>query len=433
MGLLSSLGDYLLAKHIKYRAAVLFSGEWAGSYNGNMDESDIIGAVSNAIATQVGKLSPQYIRHDSKGMTIRNDSLAKLLALRWAPEMSSYDALYKMAATLVRKSNAFAVVFYSDDYTRVTSIVPVTVRTFRIYEAEDGVLLFRFLWDYDGKEYVVPYQQVIHLRARFSEKRFVGTPPDIQLRSTLELIDATGQSIKNLVQRSANLKGYLKYTDLADDEEIRQKVKDFQDAYMKSDNEGGIAGLDNSMDFHEISGSKTTIPTTQMAFFRENIYRYYGVNENILTAKYNENEWNAFYEATIEPIALQLSLEFTYKLLSERERGFGNQIIFSANRLQYASLQTRATVGGEMFDRGAITINEYRELQYYPPIEGGDVRMVSLNYVKATDQSLYQTGQEEPAPAAAADPAEPEARRPVWVAAGAYYVAAAPRIYREVV
>lgn len=432
MGLLSSLGDYLLARHIKYRAAVLFSGEWAGSYNGNMDESDIIGAISNAIATQVGKLSPQYIRHDSKGMTIRNDSLAKLLALRWTPEMSSYDALYKMAATLVRKSNSFAVVFYSDDYTRVTSIVPVTVRTFRIYEAEDGVLLFRFLWDYDGKEYVVPYQQVIHLRARFSEKRFVGTPPDAQLRSTLELIDATGQSIKNLVQRSANLKGYLKYTDLADDEEIRQKVKDFQDAYMKSDNEGGIAGLDNSMDFHEISGSKTTIPTTQMTFFRENIYRYYGVNENILTAKFNESEWNAFYEATIEPIALQLSLEFTYKLLSERERGFGNQIIFAANRLQYASLNTRSVVGGAMFDRGAITINEYRELHYYPPTEGGDVRMVSLNYVKATDQSLYQTGQDEPAPAAAADPAEPEARRPVWVAAGAYYVAAAPRIYREV-
>lgn len=432
MGLLSSLGDYLLARHIKYRAAVLFSGEWAGSYNGNMDESDIIGAISNAIATQVGKLSPQYIRHDSKGMTIRNDSLAKLLALRWTPEMSSYDALYKMAATLVRKSNSFAVVFYSDDYTRVQSIAPVTVRTFRIYESEDGVLLFRFLWDYDGKEYVVPYQQVIHLRARFSEKRFVGTPPDTQLRSTLELIDATGQSIKNLVQRSANLKGYLKYTDLADDEEIRQKVKDFQDAYMKSDNEGGIAGLDNSMDFHEISGSKTTIPTTQMTFFRENIYRYYGVNENILTAKFNESEWNAFYEATIEPIALQLSLEFTYKLLSERERGFGNQIIFAANRLQYASLKTRSEVGGAMFDRGAITINEYRELHYYPPTEGGDVRMVSLNYVKATDQSLYQTGQDEPAPAAGADPAEPEARRPVWVAAGAYYVAATPGIYREV-
>ncbi len=45
-----------------------------------------------------------------------------------------------------------------------------------------------------------------------------------------------------------------------------------------------------------------------------------------------------------------------------------------------------------MFDRGAITINEYRELLYYEPIEDGDVRMVSLNYVKAGDQSQYQVG-----------------------------------------
>lgn len=95
----------------------------------------------------------------------------------------------------------------------------------------------------------------------------------------------------------------------------------------------------------------------------------------------------------IEPIALQLSLEFTFKLLTERERGFGNKIIFTSNRLQYATLQTRATIGSTLYDRGIITINEYRELMYYEPIEDGDVRMVSLNYVKADDQSLYQTGQ----------------------------------------
>ena len=32
---------------------------------------------------------------------------------------------------------------------------------------------------------------------------------------------------------------------------------------------------------------------------------------------------------------------------------------------------------------------------YYEPIEDGDVRMVSLNFVKADDQSLYQIGQDD--------------------------------------
>ena len=52
------------------------------------------------------------MRKDARGMTIKDDYLARLLSLRWAPELSAYDALYKMAATLVRKSNAFAAVMY---------------------------------------------------------------------------------------------------------------------------------------------------------------------------------------------------------------------------------------------------------------------------------------------------------------------------------
>ena len=86
------------------------------------------------------------------------------------------------------------------------------------------------------------------------------------------------------------------------------------------------------------------------------------------------------------------------KKLTPREIGYGNRIDFVANLLQYATLQTRETIGGGMFDRGALTINEYRELMYYGPVEDGDQRLVSLNYVKVGDQSLYQVGQQNEPP-----------------------------------
>ena len=368
-----------------------------GEYNAvaDMDASDIVGSITNCIATNVAKLTPQLIRLDSKGMLIRDDYLAKLLSLRWSPELSTYDALYKMTAQLVRNSNAFAIVFYSDDFSRVKSIVPITVRGYRIWEDEEtGTLLFRFTWYYDGKIYTITKQSVIHIKARFDKKRFLGSAPDPALRNTLELLDATGQALKNTVKNSANLKGYLKYNNFADNEELKNKVKEFQTAYMDASNEGGLGGLDNTMEFHEINQRTPSIPTLQSQFLRDNIYRYYNVNENILMSKFSETDWNAFYESVIEPIALQLSLEFTFKLLTERERGFGNKIIFSSNRLQYATLQTRSSVGSILYDRGIITINEFRELLYYEPIEDGDVRMVSLNYVKADEQSLYQIGQQ---------------------------------------
>ena len=94
---------------------------------------------------------------------------------------------------------------------------------------------------------------------------------------------------------------------------------------MDASNEGGLGGLDNTMEFHEINQKAPTIPTLQSQFLRDNVYRYYNVNENILMSKFSESEWNAFYESVIEPIALQLSLEFTFKLLTERERGFRKQ------------------------------------------------------------------------------------------------------------
>lgn len=403
MGLIK---DLLNLRRYKYAPIFAFRGEYQGS--SDLYESDVIGSIANCIASNLGKLTPQVIRRDAAGLTIKDDYLAKLLSLRWSPEITPFDGLYKMASDLVYKSNAFAVVFYNTDFTRVQSIVPVTVKSFRIWEEENNIF-FRFVWDYNGEEYTLPYQSVIHLKARYDRKRFIGTSPESQLKTTLELLDTTGESLRNAVNNSANLKGYLKYNNFADDDELKQKVREFQEAYMSAANDGGIAGLDNSMEFHEITQHTNAIPVTQSAFLRENLYRYYNVNEKILNSTYNESEWNAFYEAVIEPIALQLSLEFTYKLLSERERGFGNKIIFTANRLQYATLQTRVNLGSQLFDRGIITINEYRELMYYEPIEDGDVRMVSLNYVKADEQSIYQIG-EDAAAGSGEDPAAGDAQ-----------------------
>ena len=370
-----------------------FRGEHQGS--SDLHDSDVVGSIAHCLGQNLGKLTPQVIRKDASGLTVKDDYLTRILSLRWSQEITPFDGLYKIASDLVYKSNAFAVIFYTPDFSKVQSIVPVTVRNFRIWEdGEDGTIYFRFIWDYDGKEYTLPYNSVLHIKSRYNKKRFIGTAPDTQLKSTLELLDATGESLRNTVKKSANLKGYLKYNNFADDDELKKKVIAFQEAYMNASNDGGIAGLDNSMEFHEIAQSSNVIPVAQSQFLRDNIYRYYNVNEKILNSTYSESEWNAFYEAVIEPIALQLSLEFTFKLLSERERGFGNKIIFTANRLQYATLQTRVNVGSQLFDRGILTINEYRELMYYEPVEGGDVRMVSLNYVKADEQSIYQIGED---------------------------------------
>lgn len=387
MKLLSNMAAFLTG--VKKRLILFNRSE--SVYCGSIRENEIVGAIANAVASNVAKLTPQVIRKTADGTTIKNDKLAKLLGIRPNAENSTYDFLYKMASDLIYTSNAFAVCFFNDDFSEITAIQPVTASSHRIFEVE-GVLYFKFIWEYDKKSYTVPYQFVIHIKGRYNRKRFLGTPPDAELKNSTELLDVTYSGIKNVIKNSASLRGYLKYNNFIDDNEMREKVREFQSAYMAVGNEGGIAGIDNTMEFKEINQKPPTIPITQVNFFRENIYRYYGVNEKILNSTYSEAEWNSFYEGVIEPIAIQLSLEFTFKLFTEGERSFGNKIVFTTNRLQYATLQTRNTIAGDLFDRGIITINEYREFMYLPQIEDGDVRMVSLNYVKADEQSEYQIG-----------------------------------------
>ena len=387
MKLLSNMAAFLSG--LKRR--LFLSGRSESVYFGGLRENEIVGAIANAVASNVAKLTPQVIRKTAAGTTIKNDKLSRLLEIRPNAENSTYDFLYKMASDLIYTSNAFAVVFFNDDCSEITSIQPITVTSHRIFEV-DGVLYFKFIWEYDKKSYTVPYQFVIHIKGRYNRKRFLGTPPDAELQNSTELLNVTYSGIKNVIRNSASLRGYLKYNNFIDEKELRQKVSEFQSAYMSSDNEGGIAGLDNTIDFHEITQKPPAIPITQVNFFRENIYRYYGVNEKILNSTYTEAEWNSFYEGVIEPIAIQLSLEFTYKLFTEGERSFGNKIVFTTNRLQYATLQTRNAVAKDLFDRGIITINEYREFMYLPQTEDGDVRMISLNYVKVDEQTEYQLG-----------------------------------------
>ena len=387
MKLLSNMAAFFS----KFKRRFFFAGRSESVYFGSLRENEIVGAIANAVASNVAKLTPQVIRKTSAGTIIKSDKLSRLLEIRPNAENSTYDFLYKMASDLIYTSNAFAIVFFNDDCSEITSIQPVTAVSHRIFEV-DGVLYFKFVWEYDKKSYTVPYQFVIHIKGRYNRKRFLGTPPDDELQSSTELLGVTYNGIKNVIRNSASLRGYLKYNNFADDRELRRKVQEFQTAYMSSDNEGGIAGLDGTMDFHEIVQKPPAIPITQVNFFRENIYRYYGVNEKILNSTYTEAEWNSFYEGVIEPIAIQLSLEFTYKLFTEGERSFGNKIVFTTNRLQYATLQTRNAVAKDLFDRGIITINEYREFMYLPQTEDGDVRMISLNYVKVDEQTEYQIG-----------------------------------------
>jgi len=122
----------------------------------------------------------------------------------------------------------------------------------------------------------------------------------------------------------------------------------------------------------------------------QRIYSFFNTNEKIVQSKYNEDEWNAYYESEIEPLAMQWSLETTRKIFTRNERSFGNKIIYTANNLQYASMSTKLGLVA-MVDRSAMTPNEWREVLNLPPTEDGDkpLRRLDTVQVNEIEEKLY--------------------------------------------
>lgn len=149
------------------------------------------------------------------------------------------------------------------------------------------------------------------------------------------------------------------------------------------------------MSYSPINSNPVNIDSEQIRAIQTKIYNYLGISEKIVNSSYTEDEWCAFYESTVEPIAVQLSLEFTRKIFTEREQAFGNRIIFESSRLQFASNSTKVNVIKELVPYGILTINQALEILNLPAVEDGDRRLQTLNVVNAQKADQYQIGGSE--------------------------------------
>ena len=152
--------------------------------------------------------------------------------------------------------------------------------------------------------------------------------------------------------------------------------------YLSLSNTGGIAATDQRFEFIPTNASPYSVPHEQVDAVNREIFAYLGVSPKIVTGEYTEDEFAAFYESLLEPLALQMSLEFSRKC--------GTDIRFTSERLEFSSARTRISLLRELLPFGVISINEARRLLALPEVEDGDKRLQSLNYVTADKADVYQ-------------------------------------------
>lgn len=345
------------------------------------------------IATQVALLEPQHIKGSlSKTM---DSQVGFLLGNRPNPIMNTYDFLYKVTSMLYSDKNAF-IYIHRNKLGIVQGFYPLLATSYQLYEDDEGTIYLQFMF-MNGKTYMLPYLDLIHLRLFYNQNDIFGTLDNV-LKTDLETAHTSSEGIKNAIKTSTTLKGILKFQNaMLKDKDIKDTQERFVKDYINLENDSGIASLDGKAEFQEVNLKPITLDADQLKMVNYNIYDYYGISEKIVRNDFNANEWNAFYEGVIKPRARQMQLEFTNKIFNKKGIKEGNKIIFSTNLLTYATLDSKVNLIKNASAYGYIKVDEAREILGLASLGGaeGQKLLQSLNSIDSTVATQYQLGKKE--------------------------------------
>ena len=343
-------------------------------------EMELTRAAIHSFANFCGKLKPEIT-----GTARQN--LSKTLLFKPNPFQDTYKFLYRLATILLVNNTAF-VCPIEDDFGRLVGYYPLLPQNCEVIDV-GGKPYLRYSFA-TGQKAAVEFEKVgILTRFQYSND-FFGAD-NRAFNPTMQLIHTNNQGIINGVKNSAAIRFLAKIANLFDAEDIKKERERFTKDNLSADNQSGMIIYDNKFsEVKQVDSKPFTINANQMMQIKENVFDYFGVSEGIIQNKYNEDEWNAFYEGAIEPFALQLSLVMTNMTFTEHQISCGNSIIFTANRLQYASNQTKLSISTQLFDRGLINRNAVMDIWNMAHVEDGDKYYIRKEYTEVS-----QLGKEE--------------------------------------
>lgn len=359
-------------------------------WDGKLFESDIVRSTIRPIAVAVGKAVPKHISGKGDKMKLNSRPAIDFLLKEPNPYMSMQQLLEKLARMREISNNAFALIT-RDENGQANGIYPISAVTAEAVYLHGGELAIKF-YLLNGKQYTFRYCDLIHLRKDFATNDIFGSPAGSALASLMTVLGTIDRSVLQAVKNGSLIRWLLMYNNSLRVEDLKKNAEEFAATFLSTESNGtGVAATDSKATATQVSTNDYVPNAAIVDRTTARINSFFGVSEKIKQSNYNEDEWNAFYESTIEPILINLADELTRKLFTRHERAFDNRIVFEASNLAYASMSTKLALS-QMVDRGAMTPNEWREIMNKAPIEGGDKPLRRLDTITVSDDTQTRQG-----------------------------------------
>lgn len=216
---------------------------------------------------------------------------------------------------------------------------------------------------------------------------------DKAIETTLRVINTNYEGIEQAIKISSYVRFLVSTSTPISDEIKKKRSQQFAKDFLEN-NKTGLIYTDSSQTITQIDSKTKYIDSDQMNYFKNDILNYLGISEKIMQANYTEDEWQAYYESSLEPFIIKFQSELERKIFTKREYAQGNRINVVSNRLQTASLQTRRAIAEAYMKLPVYVPNVVADLLYLPKSENGDKEFSNLNYVQTDNQNTYQLGEE---------------------------------------
>ena len=362
--------------------------------------SDVVQQALNCIVSELKKLNPKHIRTKGDDPVLVKGDMQDLLN---TPNelMTTSEFLEKISWLLLLNYNAFIIPSYYTwiengvEKRKYTALWPIKPNQVDFIEDASGKLFVKFYFN-AGVNTTLPYDDVIHIKLNYSVNEYMGgnefgQPDHKALLKTLDLNKQMLEGVAKAMNASYAVNGVVQYNTMLDDGKTEAAIRDLEAKLRKS--ESGILPLDLKANFIPLERKAAIVDENTLKFIDEKILRHFGVPLPILTGDYTKDQYEAFYQKTLEPIIIAFAQAFTKKLFTEREKAFGNKIEFYAKELIFMSINQKIEMINLLAPTGAMYENEKRAilgLMPLPELEGK--RYMSLNWVDADKANEYQLG-----------------------------------------
>lgn len=332
-----------------------------------------VSIISNAVATL-----PFHLMKD--GVILKDDPRERLIS--YMPNGCMTPFIFKQCMEAYRNTegNAYALIIRDKqgvieryDVLDASKVVPCR-------NVDDGELYYKWRYD-DGREAYVHSSNVIALR-HMSTNGAQGIRPIDVLAGTINYSEAMREfSKKQLAGVNNGMILELPNT-LTDVERKNKLVSDFIEVYKKSGGqvmvlEGGIKAtslnrtpVDNAaLDVERISKNRIAavygMPPHKLGDYSQTTYA---------TAEESNKE---FLDTTLMPILTQWEQEYNYKTLTYEDIVNGYGYHWDVSKMRIADVAAMTAKYQSLIRSAGYKPNDVRRSEGLPPVEGGDVILVS--------------------------------------------------------